>query len=225
MSFFLLFNSLCPCGLFADELHDYLCKDIHRPFFVVDEICEDGAKVLRTNRREAHRQEFLLPKPSKTKRVFVIGESVAERFGGGEECSLIKFAAQVIPSWKLEYINCGMSAYNTTGIALVLYEILDYQPDVVIIFSGNNESPGGYEYCAKFGHLSKRYQILKERLKSLGASPFEIDREISLKNHERKLRNMVVSAKKKDWATEKKVRIIKGNGKKMLLLKRQPYMS
>lgn len=194
----LLLNYLCPCGLFADEYHDYLCKDIHRPFFAVKKVYKNGGKLLGTNRKEAgHRQEFLLPKPFKTKRVFVIGESVAAEFGGGEDSSLTKLAAQVIPSWKLEHINCGMGAYNTTGIALVLDEILDYEPDLVIVFSGNNEGPGGYEVCAKLGHLNRRYQILKERLKSLGASPFEIDRKISLKNHERKLRNMVVSAKKK----------------------------
>lgn len=196
MFFLLLFNSLYPCA-FADEHSDYLCKDIHRPFFVVDKVYQNGVRLLVTNRELAIDSGLLLPKPPKTKRVFSIGESVAAICGGGESSSLTGLAAQVIPSWKLEHINCGMGAYNITRIAMVLDEILEYEPDAVIIFSGNNESPGSYECCAKFGHLSRRYQILKEKLKSRGASPFEIDRKISLKNHEQKLRNMVISAKKK----------------------------
>ena len=133
--------------IFADAHYDYLCKDVKRPLFFVQSVSDDGSRTLRTNRDGATGSHFFLPKPKHVKRIFVVGESAAQILKRGNDGdALSRFLRAASPQWRPEHINCGMGAYNSNRIAAVSEEVLGYEPDALVVLSGNNESPG-FEPC------------------------------------------------------------------------------
>ncbi|MFH2203849.1 MAG: tetratricopeptide repeat protein [Elusimicrobiota bacterium] len=132
----LLFHAGCgaPSGTDADGFA-YFYLDVHRPFFV-------GTTEYSTRRplgREP--QRFAAVKPADIFRVFIVGGSVAQLYDIGDaRPSLREALTAALPGKKIEVINCGMSAYDAARAGLVLNEILDYAPDLVIVMSGANES-------------------------------------------------------------------------------------
>lgn len=114
----------------APEQAAALCADLEKPFFSV--VCAgDGACRAVPQRRESSAREFAVPKPAGVKRVFVLGESVATLLDTVDRLKVR------VPG--LEVINCGMGGYETSRIQDVFREILEYEPDLVVILSGNNE--------------------------------------------------------------------------------------
>jgi len=163
------------------DLQDYFCKDTNKPFFELRE------GLLRPARAQCAADSFSAVKPAGQARVFVVGESVAQILGSGR--------LQEKASPGLEIINCGMGGYESRRISAVLDETLGYDPDLVVLLSGNNE--GGKEPCPGIsGDLRRREQRLWERLYSvLGGGYGKI--EASLKIHERRVRSMAAAARKK----------------------------
>lgn len=63
---------------------------------------------------------------------------------------------------KYEVINAGFGGYNTTLILnLIKNEFIDYKPDIIVIYSGYNESTGGQPEV--FSNTSK-FQLLKHNI-------------------------------------------------------------
>lgn len=123
------------------------------------------------------------PKPAGTRRVFVIGGSVARPFArrGGE--LFAKLFAGAVPGEKLELVSCGMTAYDSGRDELVLQDAVRREPDLIVVLSGNNE----------YGHDLLPYP----RLALLGlakAAPVRDPRERAAR-FEANLRKMVRTAK------------------------------
>ncbi|HUU28299.1 MAG TPA: tetratricopeptide repeat protein [archaeon] len=89
-------------------------------------------------------QDFRVRKDPGTFRIFTLGGSTTyghpyaapTSFGGWLERLLNK---QAEPGRRFEVINAGGISYASYRVVLVLREILTYQPDLIIIYSGHNE--------------------------------------------------------------------------------------
>ena len=88
-------------------------------------------------------QSFAKRKAGGTYRVFTIGGSTTYGQPFAEEVSFTGWLRTYLPvadsSRKWEVINCGGISYASYRAALVVEEIARYQPDLVVIYSGQNE--------------------------------------------------------------------------------------
>lgn len=184
----------------AQDYRDYLCVEIKRPFF--EEGGPSGSRMVRLARRDAHPISFPTPKPPKTRRILVVGESVAAKLRDPKRDALTEAAARAWPGWKVEAVNAGMTAYNSRRIAAVLEEGLAYEPDLLIVLSGNNEHDALEPCPSVWDGLERQFKrtSLYTRLASEKRSPEEHVRELSLRRHEFHLRRMAGAAKKRGVA-------------------------
>lgn len=81
-------------------------------------------------------KEFTVTKDPNTIKIFIIGGSVGWNFGFYPFENTLK---DLIPDKNFEVICCGMGAYDSYRDYLVEKEILSYEPNLIIVFSGNNE--------------------------------------------------------------------------------------
>ncbi|MFZ5950631.1 MAG: tetratricopeptide repeat protein [Candidatus Rifleibacteriota bacterium] len=163
-------------------------------FFVEDQLA-DGKKVMRANFLAAKRffpgnlarkplpDFFPSEKAPETFRVFVLGESAAR----GEFLADFSFARMLqaaltkqYPGRKIEVINTGIPAINSWVITEIAAEIVNYQPDLVIVYAGHNEFIGPYgpgsifsgqtnRFMAKLGIFASSLRMI-QLLKSIGSS-------------------------------------------------------
>lgn len=85
-------------------------------------------------------QRFLLAKPPGTLRVFALGGSSVNYLD--YEFGQMKQALQELLSDRyrqVEIINCGGLSYGTHRLVLVASEIVRYNPDIVMLYTGHNE--------------------------------------------------------------------------------------
>lgn len=86
---------------------------------------------------------FLVEKPENGFRVFVLGASTTVGFPynntGRFSLVLEDMLSDVLPDKHVEVVNLGMTATNTYTVYDQTREILKYQPDAVVIYSGQNE--------------------------------------------------------------------------------------
>lgn len=134
-----------PAGKVSDgDSYSYQYLEIFEPFF--SKTKDRGGRMLyRTQRRRAIKSEFIMPKPENTRRIFIVGGSVAQVFGKSGEEFLDKLKTNV-PGVNFEVINCGMGGYDSWRESLILNEVVNYSPDLIIIFSGNNEIYGELKF-------------------------------------------------------------------------------
>lgn len=164
------------------EFRSYFCDDIKKPFF------SRRGDWLEPARAPSQAKKFSAEKPPGVSRVFVLGESVAALLGRGE--------LQERAGRGLELINCGMGAYDSYRVGLVLREALDHKPDMLVLLSGNNENPP--EFCpGPAAELRRRERALLGRLSSLSKSGGDPGTQASLRIHERRVRAMAAAARRR----------------------------
>ena len=113
--------------------HQYV--EIHKDFFK-KQYLPDGTVVYKTQHSYLDSWHFPAHKDKDTKRIFILGGSVARRF---DEHLFKNFLEGLIPNMKFEIINCGVPSYDSYRTSIIHKEILDYNPDLIILLSGNNE--------------------------------------------------------------------------------------
>lgn len=111
----------------------YYYEDILEPFFKKDPA--DPSRVVSA-RDGANPSSFEAVKPAGVFRAFIIGGSTA---GGFSAAELARGLEAALPGRRVEAVNCGMSGYDSDREALVLAEVLGYQPDLIVSFSGHND--------------------------------------------------------------------------------------
>jgi Tfp pilus assembly protein PilF len=171
-----LFLAACALPALAeDKPSAYFCEDVKQPFF------QRGSGGLVTPARPgSSAAAFRMPKPPGVTRVFVAGESAAMILADGP----------ARPG--LEIINCGMGGYESYRIEEVLKEILKYQPDLVVLLSGNNE--GGADPCPGLKpELRRRELKLLERYYSFAGSGAPLT-DALLKTQELRVHSMAAAA-------------------------------
>jgi hypothetical protein len=112
----------------------YFYEDIFTPFFAKSE----AEGVYRSRRPGAAPGEFSVRKSSGALRVFVLGDSTAFSYMMGED-SLGPALRAALPGREVEAVNCGMNGYDSPRAAMILDEVLGYEPDLVVFIGGHTE--------------------------------------------------------------------------------------
>lgn len=123
---------------------------------------ERGQKIIRLNSMVAKRyfdpkqvpvptlypQTFSAQKPSGTFRIFCLGGSTTAGFPFDYQvpfpAQLRMLLSQYYPQSRFEVINVGLSAVNSFTVLDFLPEILENEPDLIILYMGHNEFYGAY---------------------------------------------------------------------------------
>lgn len=176
-----------PHPLIAEIDSNYFCKDISLPFFSVKK-SSGSNRMVTPGRTMALPFEFASPKPPGTARVIILGESTALLLSRGTD-SLREYLKISFPGKKLELINAGMSGYDSSRIFEVFKESLLYQPDLLVLLSGNNET--GREPCPGLkAEIDRRSRRLMTRLAELSVPQEDARWTVSLSIHEERVRKM-----------------------------------
>jgi tetratricopeptide (TPR) repeat protein len=149
--------------------------------------------------------EFPVVKPPDKVRIFILGGSVVACW---QAIHFEKTLEDLIPNKNFEVINCGMGGYDSYRVCLVGKEILSYQPDLIIVLSGNNE--GNYNnvkinlwayYVNKLFRKVWTYRRLQDWLVKWCEDRnliYHRNKEKMLIDYEKHLRQLVRRAKAKD---------------------------
>lgn len=182
----------------------YQYVDIYKKFF--KKVWEDSGYVYVCQKEASRPAKFYSKKSDNTLRIFVIGGSVAYNF---YDYPFKETLTSLFPQKNFEIIYCGAGAYDSYRTYLVEKEVLSYNPDLIIVFSGNNEFYNqvtvnlGRYYLRKFVERFWLYHKLRSRLQLLAGtnqSKAEIacrDRETKLRDYEKNIRSIVKAAKSK----------------------------
>ena len=191
-----------------DEEFGYFYENIHKKIFKKT-ILPNGQRVYLTQNQAVNPQSFLASKAKGTKRIFIVGGSVALPFQSeGYGRYLRDLLEAAFPGNKFEVISCGAGGFDSYRDSLVQKEILHYSPDLIIVMSGNNEF---YNPIKKnlFVHEVNRllrgiwvYRKLQDRfgvpvmnrLRYKNRKSYQDELLVNFKNN---LKNMVVMAKRK----------------------------
>jgi tetratricopeptide (TPR) repeat protein len=115
---------------------------------------------------------FPARKPAGTYRIFVLGESAAQgvpepafSFGRILEALL----RQTYPAQRFEVISLAMPAINSHAVLSIAQDCIEYQPDLLVVYMGNNEVVGPYGAGTVFAPLRSNRSLIRAdiRLKSI----------------------------------------------------------
>ncbi|MBY0278816.1 SGNH/GDSL hydrolase family protein [Candidatus Binatia bacterium] len=105
----------------------------------------DGTSVFRTARARRVRspQEFLAVKPADGFRVFVVGESSAAGVpydvGHAFSAFLQQRLTAALPQRHVEVVNAAVPGYGTRRMLPVVEDIVQHEPDLLVLYAGHNE--------------------------------------------------------------------------------------
>jgi lysophospholipase L1-like esterase len=113
-----------------------------RPLF---ELNDDRSEwQIAGNRKPLFRDDsFLANKPVNGLRVFCVGGSTVQGRPFGIETAFstwLKINLELIqPAREVEVVNCGGVSYASYRLVPIVEEILQYQPDLIVLYTGHNE--------------------------------------------------------------------------------------
>ncbi len=104
---------------------------------------------------------FQMPKPDTTFRIFCLGGSTTAGFPYGFVGSFSTFLRDrlrmLFPDKKIEVINFGMTATNSYTVLDIAQELVDYQPDLLIVYDGHNEFYGALGIASRESIIGSRW--------------------------------------------------------------------
>ena len=113
-----------------------------RPLFVLS---EDGKRYEIPRSRQAYFQSQSFPgvKAPGAYRIFCLGGSTVRGRPYAVETSFTTWLAiglrAAAPDREWEVVNCGGVSYGSYRLAIILEELLEYEPDLFVIYTGHNE--------------------------------------------------------------------------------------
>lgn len=189
--------ALLACGV-RPVLYDedpYVGFSSYIPLFV-EEKRPDGTAVLKTARNKIkafNAQEFPPQKPSGTYRIFCMGGSTTYGRPYNDVTSFCGWLREFLPvadnSKKWEVVNAGGISYASYRVAMLMEELIRYEPNLFIIYSGQNEflerrtysdiieMPDAVRGLGAILNRSRTYAALREMVR--GGSQRETDPEES----------------------------------------------
>ena len=89
---------------------------------------------------------FLVPKPAGTRRIFCLGGSTTVGYPfwyNGSFSSYLRDRLRMeLPDMRVEVINVGMTATNSYTVLDMAHELMDLEPDLLVVYDGHNEYYG-----------------------------------------------------------------------------------
>lgn len=85
------------------------------------------------------KQTFRMPKPEDTYRIMILGGSNVHYMQHNLYMMARRLSRTPGEKRRFEVINCGGLAYGTSRLRIMMPELLTYEPDMVLIYSGHNE--------------------------------------------------------------------------------------
>ena len=118
-------------------------QQIHLPALAPDQR-PDGTRVLRTNDPRLPYQEILREKPEKAIRIMTFGGSATAGLGYSPNVTFSRQLARMLeashPEQTIEVGNLGIVSLASRQVASLVEEAArEYDPDALIVYSGNNE--------------------------------------------------------------------------------------
>lgn len=113
-------------------------------------------------------------KGADTFRVFALGASTLLGFPNPPQTSFPNFLQLMLedayPGRRIEVVNCGITAINSFVLLDFIEEVVEQQPDLVLIYAGHNEFVGPYGAATPFVRLGSsgsfiRWQMVLQRSK------------------------------------------------------------
>jgi lysophospholipase L1-like esterase len=102
---------------------------------------------------ENPRERFLREKPAGTFRIFCVGGSTTRGWPFHKKLSypalLGLYLRDLFPDKKIEVINAGFMASDSTSDLPLVAEILEYGPDLILLYEGRNEEWNFYLHTAR----------------------------------------------------------------------------
>lgn len=134
------------------DLHDdpFVGFDSVQPLFVPS---EDGARMEIARSRLTHfcKDSFSVDKRNNEFRVFCLGGSTVQGEPFGIETAFpawLEIALRTAaPGRPFKVVNCGGVSYASYRLVPILEEVLQYQPDLVVVYEGHNEFLEQREYA------------------------------------------------------------------------------
>ena len=168
-----------PVGqdLSSDPIFD---ESAHRPLFVLSD--DQPRMEISASRFNFFRPaSFDANKPADTRRVFVLGGSTVQGRPYETETALtqwLQFRLQAAdPLHRYEVINCGGVSYASYRLAMVLDEVLGYEPDAIVLYTGHNEFLEERSYhtleldASVWSRIANRSQLVQSIRRQFTASP------------------------------------------------------
>jgi tetratricopeptide (TPR) repeat protein len=122
-----------------------------------------------SRQRTFNPQSFLADKPANGFRLFCLGGSSAYGFPWGAEAAFTGLLGDLLaashPERTVEAINAAGTSYGMHRLGVVARELVRYQPDVFVIYSGHNEfvEPTFYGAVKTWGEARQRTWTLLAR--------------------------------------------------------------
>ena len=146
-------------------------EDPFRGFSRLVSVFELNGDVFRTRQPKGYRtfndQSFLARKPVDTVRIFCLGGSSAYGFPWDAQVAFPAILADVLsaayPDQRFEAVNVAGMSYAMHRLRIVANEIMSYEPDMIIIYSGHNEFVET-DFFRQLKHRSRQRQWLEHSL-------------------------------------------------------------
>lgn len=154
------------------------------PLFVPSQ----GVMTTAPNKKDFfNQQSFAKEKPPNTYRIFCLGGSTTYGRPYNDKTSFPGWLRELLPvaerSKKWEVINAGGVSYASYRVTQLMEELIDYQPDLFIIYTGHNEflEERTYSQIKKLPSMvrssvsllakTRTWSAMKSALQSVGLSP------------------------------------------------------
>ncbi len=139
-------------------------RDI-QPLFVLS---EDGQRREISKARQGYfrADSFAAIKPDNEFRIFCLGGSTVQGSPFATETAFSTWleinltAADPERSWRV--VNCGGISYASYRLVPILEEVLDYQPDLIVLLTGHNE----FLESRSFDHVTRRGVLVNASLEA-----------------------------------------------------------
>jgi tetratricopeptide (TPR) repeat protein len=152
-------------------------RELPRPdgsTLVVSDVAGSGNYFYANREKPGTNDEFafVMPKPSTTTRIFLVGESAIKGFPQPRAFTAGEFLEQMLqecwPDRDVEVINLGTTAVASFPVLDIVRKAVRYEPDLVIFYGGNNEFFGAYGVASvNRGFASASLISLQYRVRSL----------------------------------------------------------
>ena len=146
---FLLFLLICEIivrFLSMDVIQDepYFFGFNGRPEYFLQKTTQDDGTIYYTNpEKDIEKTTFPRQKSADDFRIFTLGGSAAYGEPFGPEGSFSRWLKDRLnalnPSTNYQVINCARRGFGSVRVKNIFDEIIDYQPDLILIYFGNNE--------------------------------------------------------------------------------------